>query len=259
MIVAGSFGHDYRRMLDLAVAVLESDRDPWHLVCSELIDVLGVELAGRFDLRWPDGTMRAVTAWPAWAEEMPWTPSEVTAHPLVRHHAVRRDPEPRTSDEVPDELRWRSSPAYEAARDLFGGAVQHLLVPLQGAASRVRYVGGARGGRQFNDRERDYLRRIQPLLRGADAHHRTLCRMRQATLAGAATAGPTATEAGLTAREEVVLCLVAEGLTARAIAHRLEISPHTVIKHQQNLYRKLGTNDRLATVLTAQRMGLLPP
>ncbi|MET7808856.1 helix-turn-helix transcriptional regulator [Micromonospora chersina] len=257
--MAGGFGHDYQRMLSLAVAALESDQDPWPLVCGELIDVLGVELTGRFDLRWPDGTMQAVTAWPAWAEHMPWTPADVTAHPLVRHHAVRHDREPRTSDEVPDELRWRCSPAYEAARELFGGAVQHLLIPLQGAVGRVRYVGGARGGRQFSDRERDYLRRIQPLLRGADAHHRTLCRLRQATPLHGAANGPAAAEAGLTAREEVVLCLVAEGLTARAIAHRLGISPHTVIKHQQNLYRKLGTNDRLSTVLTAQRIGLLPP
>ena len=32
--------HDYRRMLDLAVAVLEGQEDPWRLVCEELVHVL---------------------------------------------------------------------------------------------------------------------------------------------------------------------------------------------------------------------------
>jgi DNA-binding CsgD family transcriptional regulator len=62
---------------------------------------------------------------------------------------------------------------------------------------------------------------------------------------------------GLTAREQTVLALTADGLTAEAIAHRLGISPHTVIKHQQHIYRKLGVNDRLTAVLVAQQAGLL--
>jgi DNA-binding CsgD family transcriptional regulator len=66
-----------------------------------------------------------------------------------------------------------------------------------------------------------------------------------------------AAHVGLTPRELVVLSLLAEGLTAAAIARRLRISPHTVTKHQENLYRKLKTSDRLMAVLIAQRQGLL--
>jgi DNA-binding CsgD family transcriptional regulator len=62
----------------------------------------------------------------------------------------------------------------------------------------------------------------------------------------------------LTARELRVLALLAEGLTAAAIARRLGISPHTVAKHLQNAYRKLGATDRLSAVLAGQRLGLLP-
>jgi DNA-binding NarL/FixJ family response regulator len=61
----------------------------------------------------------------------------------------------------------------------------------------------------------------------------------------------------LTPRELTVLTLIAEGLTAAAAARRLGVSPRTVAKHQQNLYRKLGTSDRLVTVLRGQALGLL--
>jgi DNA-binding NarL/FixJ family response regulator len=66
-----------------------------------------------------------------------------------------------------------------------------------------------------------------------------------------------AAELGLTPRELTVLALLAEGLTAAAIARRLAISPRTVNKHQENLYRKLGTTDRLTTVILAQDLGLV--
>ncbi|MFD9739122.1 LuxR C-terminal-related transcriptional regulator [Umezawaea sp. NPDC059074] len=62
----------------------------------------------------------------------------------------------------------------------------------------------------------------------------------------------------LTQREFTVLSVLAEGLTADAIARRLDISPRTVHRHLQHLYRKLGTTDRLATVLRAKSLGLLP-
>lgn len=63
---------------------------------------------------------------------------------------------------------------------------------------------------------------------------------------------------GLTHREQQILELIAAGLTAVAIAHRLRLSPRTVAKHQERMYRKFGTSDRLTTVLRAQRVGLLP-
>lgn len=64
--------------------------------------------------------------------------------------------------------------------------------------------------------------------------------------------------ARLTPREHTVLNLLGEGLSAKAMARRLAISPRTVTKHQETLYRKLETSDRLMTVLRAQALGLLP-
>jgi DNA-binding CsgD family transcriptional regulator len=62
---------------------------------------------------------------------------------------------------------------------------------------------------------------------------------------------------GITPREMTVLSLLAQGHTAAAVGRRLGIRVATLSKHQENLYRKLGTRDRLTTVLTAQPPALL--
>ena len=61
----------------------------------------------------------------------------------------------------------------------------------------------------------------------------------------------------LTTRELEVLRLVAEGLTDREIAARLVLSRHTVHRHLQNAYAKLGSSSRTAAVVEANRLGLL--
>ena len=63
--------------------------------------------------------------------------------------------------------------------------------------------------------------------------------------------------AGLTARESEVLGLVALGLTTRAIADRLVISPKTADRHVQNIYGKIGVSTRGAAALFAAEHGLL--
>lgn len=62
---------------------------------------------------------------------------------------------------------------------------------------------------------------------------------------------------GLTSREVEVLRLVAQGLLARTIAARLEVSPRTVHKHLGSAYRKLDAHDRLIAVRRAETLGLL--
>ncbi|GAB3430882.1 helix-turn-helix transcriptional regulator [Actinophytocola sediminis] len=61
----------------------------------------------------------------------------------------------------------------------------------------------------------------------------------------------------LTPRQQQILELLGDGLTVVAIARRLRLSPRTVGKHLELLYRRLGTSDRLMTVIHAQRHGLL--
>jgi DNA-binding CsgD family transcriptional regulator len=61
----------------------------------------------------------------------------------------------------------------------------------------------------------------------------------------------------LTARELEILRLAAEGLSAPTIAAGLTISVATVRSHFDNIYRKLGTNDRASAVAAAFRQGLI--
>lgn len=61
----------------------------------------------------------------------------------------------------------------------------------------------------------------------------------------------------LTAREELILRMIADGSTVAGMAARLSVSPRTVHKHQEHLYRKLGAKDRLSAVLRAQQTGHL--
>jgi DNA-binding CsgD family transcriptional regulator len=61
----------------------------------------------------------------------------------------------------------------------------------------------------------------------------------------------------LSERELEVLALAADGLTGRAIAERLFISPSTIKTHFENIYDKLGVSDRAAAVAQGLRLGLL--
>ncbi|GGS10656.1 DNA-binding response regulator [Streptomyces humidus] len=61
----------------------------------------------------------------------------------------------------------------------------------------------------------------------------------------------------LTAREEEVLKLVAEGHSSKEIAEILFISIKTVQRHRENLLHKLGLRDRLELTRYAIRAGLI--
>lgn len=69
-------------------------------------------------------------------------------------------------------------------------------------------------------------------------------------------ADDTSTET-LTPRERSVLALLAEGMSNKAIAKRLEISDHTVKFHLNSVLSKLGATSRTEAVTKAVRAGLL--
>ncbi|MEZ5098580.1 MAG: response regulator transcription factor [Thermoleophilia bacterium] len=73
------------------------------------------------------------------------------------------------------------------------------------------------------------------------------------SLERASTPGPTH---GLTARELEVLRLVAAGRTNREIAAQLVISEHTVARHVQNIFAKVGVSSRTAAGAFAFEHGL---
>jgi HD-GYP domain-containing protein (c-di-GMP phosphodiesterase class II) len=64
--------------------------------------------------------------------------------------------------------------------------------------------------------------------------------------------------AGLTQREVEVLRLLARGLSNKAIAQQLVISPKTVGNHVEHVFAKIGASSRAAAGLFAMQQGLLP-
>ena len=63
--------------------------------------------------------------------------------------------------------------------------------------------------------------------------------------------------AGLTPREVGIVRLLARGLTARAIADRLGISPKTAGSHIEHIYLKTGASNRAQLSLFAMKYGLM--
>jgi DNA-binding CsgD family transcriptional regulator len=78
-------------------------------------------------------------------------------------------------------------------------------------------------------------------------------RQRQRAREGLATAtsGALTGLADLTDREIRILRLAALGRTNSAIAHALDISPRTVAKHLEHIYRKLDVTSRTSAVFAA--------
>jgi len=64
-------------------------------------------------------------------------------------------------------------------------------------------------------------------------------------------------DAIISAREEEVLQLVADGLGTNEIAERLFISHRTVKNHLASIYEKLNARDRTQAVLMAVKMGIV--
>ena len=109
----------------------------------------------------------------------------------------------------------------------------------------------------FSPAEVELAARLQRMLIGLDRQAAVLARSLPRT--PATEPAPVAPDVRLTPRELTVLVLVADGHTAAAAARRMRVAERTVHKHLERVYAKLGVSDRVSAVLTAQRIGVLPP
>ena len=259
--MGGLSARDYERMLDLAAAVMDTPapESPWPLVADELARSLGGTMVLLTDV---SAAAATIDAWaPEWIGSLPLNTllrkGLQGGHPLARHYARTGDQEPLAVTDVVDMRTWRRTEAYATLHETVG-VVRHIALPLPGLESgRFRTFVVHRDGGDFSDRERTYVRRMQPLLISVDRFVRQIAdwgsAMREDSLPL-----ESVTEAKLTPREVAVLALLADAMTAEAIGRRLGISGRTVHKHIENLYRKLAASDRLTAVLRAQELGLLP-
>ena len=180
-----------------------------------------------------------------------WVVDGMRAHPLLRWFARTGDPLPMTVGRVPEQLAPPRGWAYLKECLEEPGWDQQLSIPHHLGPASYRAFVLAQTRHDFADEQLDLARRLQPLLALLDRQAEVLTRASDPALAGAV--------ADLTCREVAVLRLLAEGLTAAAIASRLLVSARTVHTHLSHIYRKLGVRDRMMAVMVARELGLVPP
>ena len=151
-------------------------------------------------------------------------------HPLVRYHGYesgRRTQ--RITDSIPFE-RFRRSALYNDYYRRIG--IDHAMaLPIYVRDGMLVSFVLNRTRRNFSDRERALLDLLRP----------TLSRLYSRTR-GLST---------LTPREAEVLRWIAGGKSDAQIGAILGVSPRTVHKHLQNLYAKLGVENRTAAAMRA--------
>ncbi len=164
-------------------------------------------------------------------------------HPLARHHKTTGDCTAVRLSDVISLRRLRRTRVYTAWHQPLSirGEVETWLAGSP-TANRAFYLARADG--DFSPRDRAVLDLVRPHLEHIHAHARL--RRQVGTRDGG-------DDHRLTDREQEILDLVGRGLTNAAVAERLWISPATVKKHLDNIYRKLGVSNRTSAVRSSAR------
>ena len=168
--------------------------------------------------------------------------AHVHEHPLVNHYRESRDGRPVKISDFLSRGEFHRLGLYNEFFRLF--PVEHqIAVSLAGAEKQIIGIAFNRAGSDFTERDRDLLEVLREPLEAAMCR----CRRRESArrvLRTASSGGCTE----LTQREAQILELVGAGRTNAAIARALELSPRTVAKHLEHIYRKLDVTCRAAAV-----------
>ncbi|WP_225821533.1 helix-turn-helix transcriptional regulator [Streptomyces naphthomycinicus] len=251
----------YERMTAVAVAALH-EREPerlWPMLAGTLAEMCGGETVIHKLDDWSENSGTLGTVPDAAAAGLARLGAADlgllrAGYPFAGHYAAGPDRTPVSALRAAGRT-WPGSPTARLLADALDA--DHVLgVPLP--ESRVPITGCLvyRAGTDFTDDHLVMAERAQPLLAAVERQRQLLAEWRRA-LGPAGAPDQRAADCALTPRETAVLLLLTDALTADAIGRRLGISVRTVHKHVENIYRKLGTRDRVTTVLRAQRLGLI--
>jgi len=175
--------------------------------------------------------------------------AHVHEHPLVTYYRATGDGSPvKISDFLSRERFHRLGLYAEFFRHL---PVEHqLAVSLPSPDTRVVGIALNRSSGDFTEADRDLIGVLRAPLTTALARAEGRHRARRALTVSAGSQ-----RADLTGRELQILELVALGRTNSSIARTLEVSPRTVAKHLEHIYRKLDVTSRAAAVYRAADLG----
>jgi len=165
----------------------------------------------------------------------------VREHPRVKYYRSTNGREPvMISDFLSRQQFHRLGLYTEFFRRI---PVEHqIAVSLRVSSDQVVGIALNRARTDFTEADRALLRILRAPLLAA------LRRARARTSAMGALPPFPPRPGGLTDRETQILQLVAFGRTDCAIARQLGVSPRTIAKHLEHIYRKLGVANRAAAV-----------
>jgi DNA-binding CsgD family transcriptional regulator len=166
--------------------------------------------------------------------------AHVHEHPLISHYRATGSGEAvKISDFLSQRQFHRLGLYAEFYRPI---PVEHqIAISMLGPDGEVIGIALNRERADFTETDRAVLSLLcAPLMAGLQR-----ARNRQRAHSALGTAAP-ASLATLTDREMQVLERVAQGATNAAIAHTLQVSPRTIAKHLEHIYRKLGVTSRAA-------------
>jgi DNA-binding CsgD family transcriptional regulator len=159
----------------------------------------------------------------------------------LRHQPRRHE---RRALKLSDFLTRRALLRLDFYREVWRplGIDDSLRVWLPASDEHAHAIVLERGGRSFTERDRTVLQLLRPHL----SRIRANAEFRRRSANGAL---------GLTEREAEVLGWIAHGKTNQEISSILVVSPHTVRKHVENIFEKLGVHTRTAAVAHAYGNG----
>jgi DNA-binding CsgD family transcriptional regulator len=223
-------------------------------VLHQLVHTLGADAAGYYVHQWDGWTTALAIApddvWPRVPNAHMPTLQAAAAHPGIRHSVAHpNQTTPFTLTDLISETAWLSSELGTLMRPDWGRNYQMAIPVPPGVGvreSRVWVLG--RLDADFTPSDRDTAAALTGVLTAISRQQ--LWRDRRLT-------SHTRPVSSLTAREHLILHLLDDGLSAQGIAGRLVLSPRTVHKHIERIYRKLDAHDRVTALATARERGIL--
>jgi DNA-binding CsgD family transcriptional regulator len=232
------------QFVDSLAELDQPDRAPGYILPG-LTDLIGCDIATYQEMRPEPDHLGNYTEYPAGSldpDALEIFQAHMAEHPLVTHSLATTDGGPASISEVVGRQRFRRLGIYaEYFRHV--PTDDQLAFTIPGTAQdQVVGIALSRAGRDFGQADSAVLRSVMPPMR--NALRRSVRRHR----AQAAVAADPDALADLTGRELQVLQMAARGRTNLAIARAIDISPRTVAKHLEHIYRKLGVTGRAAAV-----------
>lgn len=166
-------------------------------------------------------------------------------------HCIRHRATPFAMSDILSDRVWRSTEVATLMRPHWGRQFQ-FAIPIYSPTDPTNFHAWvfARSGRDFTARHRHIAELVWPVLAQVTRHH---------TVALGLNSNHTRPTPVLTDQERIILGLLDLEQTAGQIGRCLSISPRTVQKHVEHLYRKLDVHDRHDARQRAILLGLLDP